>query len=245
MNKSLIAKRFAKAAKSYDREAVVQRAIVRHEVNLLRSVWNPTAAPQILEIGCGTGFLTRELLEYAPLRYVANDLVAYPQVTENMAVEFLQGDAEQVDFPQEMDLIASCSAIQWMTDMTSFAGKCAASLKPDGWIAFSSFGPENFREIRELTGEGLLYYSLNRLTQILEKHFTVMTKGEEVHQLHFPSPIDVLRHLRATGVTGTRPYSWNKQRLQEFYEQYTQRYANAQGRVILTYHPLYVLAKKK
>ena len=68
--------------------------------------------------------------------------------------------------------------------------------------------------------------------------------SEETATLHFPTPTDVLRHLKLTGVTGTEKRIWTRTHLQAFAENYIRLFGQADGQVTLTYHPIYIIAQK-
>lgn len=68
---------------------------------------------------------------------------------------------------------------------------------------------------------------------------------EEEVTLWFPSPIEVLRHLKETGVTGTEKQMWSRQRLARFTDSYQRQFGTATGQVPLTYHPIYLILKKE
>ena len=160
-------------------------------------------------------------------------------------VSFLPGDAEALDFPRETDLITSCSTLQWFNDPGAFLTRCHQALVADGLLAFSTFGTTNMHEIRQLTGHGLDYLSVEELQALLSPHFDILHAEEEVVTLPFPTPQAVLKHLKQTGVTGTEKRIWTRSRLQSFCKEYTTRFSDAAGNVSLTYHPIYIIARKK
>ena len=77
--------------------------------------------------------------------------------------------------------------------------------------------------------------------------FRVHHHSNEIRRERFASPRAVLRHLRATGVTGTHDgFQWTKGSLHAFEEAYRTRFAaegGAEG-VSLTYHPVTLLLEK-
>lgn len=158
---------------------------------------------------------------------------------------FLPGDAESLEFPKDTDLITSCSTLQWFNDPEAFFLRCHQSLATHGLLAFSSFGTTNLHEIRQLTGHGLNYLSVEELQALLSPGFYILHTEEEVISLPFPTPQAVLKHLKQTGVTGTEKRMWTRSRLQSFCEEYTTRFSDAAGNVSLTYHPIYIIARKK
>lgn len=250
MDKRLIAARFAKAAGTYGREATVQTQIAAHMVSLLQShAADDFHADSILEIGCGTGSYSRLLLErFAPKRLVINDLCRemLDQCADitSAGVIALEGDAEHIDFPQEQSLITSCSAIQWFERPDLFFSKCSRSLRADGYLAISSFGKQNMKEVAQLTGESLVYPSLDELKQSLTADYEVVCAEEEIITKSFDSPKDVLRHLKETGVTGIRSRRWTPRQLMEFCNKYTDMFGTGRE-VTLTYHPVYIVARKR
>lgn len=74
INKQLITRRFSRAVESYNREAVVQKQIAYRMSDMLNH-YLPRPCGRILEIGSGTGFLTRRLMETLhPEKLVLNDI---------------------------------------------------------------------------------------------------------------------------------------------------------------------------
>lgn len=246
MEKRRIAGRFGKALGSYDEEGFVQHSIAHTLAQLLGR--QPSGGfDRIAEVGCGTGFLTQELLaRFSPSRLWANDLCAAlaPRIGALPGVSFEAGDMETVSLPQRMDLIAGSSSIHWIENPSRFFARCHAALRGGGWIAFSSFGPQTFREIRALTGQGLHYLTADEYREMLEPWFELTVCRDEMICPRFPSPSEVLRHLQRTGVTAAGSYTWTRSRLAEFGREYLRNYASEQG-VRLTYQPIYIIGKSK
>lgn len=256
INKRLIAERFAKARTTYDREAQVQQLVAKKMISILRAHTDTSHHHRydtILELGCGTGYYSRLLYQaFQPRHLLLNDLC--PNMIESLSdlcslpqAEFRPGDAEEICRilpPESLDLITSCSTLQWFVHLHMFFRNCRKALKPQGLLAFSSFGPENLREIRQLTGHGLYYPPSERLVHMLSSAGLQLLHIEEREStMTFTHPSDVLRHLKRTGVTGIEKPIWTRTRLQHFYEQYLQRFARPDGQVTLTYQPIYIIAQ--
>lgn len=250
MDKALIRSRFAKASESYLQHALVQRQIALRMIVLLRRYVPEEAHRNVLEIGCGTGLFTRAYWHnWQPEHLLLNDLC--PEVVCFFAdlpqgrVRFVAKDAETLDFPSGQDLIVSCSALQWFEAPVRFLSGCRRLLSAGGYLAFSTFGPRNAEEVRSLTASGLPYRSLDELRTALSGAYRIVHASEACVRLSFPAPLDVLRHLKATGVTGIRPCRWTRKELADFCARYAARYAAPEGGVTLTYHPMYVICVKK
>ena len=246
IDKALVAQRFAKAGQSYIEQAVVQKQISAQLFEYLK-MYCPQSLPSVLEIGCGSGNLTHLFHSYFQVdQLFLNDL--YEDVDQHFStienIAWLIGDIEQLHLPQSLDAVISSSALQWMTDLPTLLHRIHDALKPNAYFGFSTFGSDNLTEIKQLTGQGLNYISLEFLKRQLEQqNFEVLLIEQEVKQIYFDHPKAVLQHLKATGVTATaKSHRWTKQSLQQFYLDYQQFYGE-QG-FSLTYHPIYVIARR-
>ena len=95
-----------------------------------------------------------------------------------------------------------------------------------------------------LSGVGLKYFPKETLCEILENSgFELITIEEEIVEMYFESPFGVLEHLRNTGVNGVSNVVWTRKMFNDFCRSYTERYAFSSG-VKLTYHPIWVVARK-
>ena len=237
IDKTLVAKRFAHARNTYGREARVQQQVAEKMLRLLmehtgkhsaapNSTGNTLSCPEsispfrkVAEFGCGTGCYSRLLLHtLQPESLLLNDLC--PEMEECIKdicdrdnkgrVKFMPCDAETLEFPQETDLITSCSTLQWFADTKRFFTRCHRFLSDGGILAFSTFGKQNMQEIHTLTGNGLEYLPLDSLKKLLSPLFEIIYAEEEIVILPFGTPLEVLQHLKQTGVTGTEKRVWTR-----------------------------------
>ena len=165
MDKRLIAERFARARATYSREARVQQQVAERMMGRIRSLLPEFSPRRIVEFGCGTGLYSRLLYDtWRPDRLHLNDLCpemafCLDDLTARPGVSFVPGDAETCPLPDKVDLLTSCSTLQWFERPDRFFRRAAALLVSGGVLAFSTFGSRNLREIRALTGKGLAYPS--------------------------------------------------------------------------------------
>ena len=242
--------RFTRALYSYDAHATAQQQICR---KLLRQLirFGGTHHERMFEIGCGTGGFTRLLLQQCNIReWLLNDLCdncaekILPYFT-GKTPNFLFGDAETIQLQGQFDLITSASVFQWMKDPKSFLLRLSELLTTNGVLAFSTFAPGNLQEILTLTGKGLPYPSIDELKTWLSNDFEIDYIDQDEIRLFFNSPLDVLRHLKATGVTATSNTLWTRSMQEEFCQNYRKLFATSLQQVSLTYRPIYIVARKK
>ncbi|PJG83667.1 malonyl-ACP O-methyltransferase BioC [Caviibacterium pharyngocola] len=248
-NKDRICRCFSQALTTYDEQAQAQQQINRRLTDILLAQGARQFA-RLLEIGCGTGQLTRLLCaELQVEQWHLNDLCrTEPQIAEilhGQDYRFYCADAEHYTFPAQYDLIVSASAVQWFDDPLDFVTRSRALLKPDGYLLFSTFAPQNLAEIRALTSVGLNYPHLQQWQDALQKDFKVLHLQQQNIRLIFSSPLAVLQHLKATGVTAVGQGHWTKTQLQQFSQDYRHNFADSAGKVRLTYQPIFVLAQKQ
>lgn len=253
IDKGRVGQRFGASASSYDKYAIAQQYIYRRMLDWL-APYQQRQWTNVLEIGCGTCGLSKQVDKYHHVqRWTLNDLddkmcrqgAFVPRFADSAT--YLIGDAEAIDLGEEYDLIVSASAIQWMHDPERFVRALYQRLRPGGVLLLSTFGPENLREIRQLTGQGLDYTSLGQVAHWLDGLTSSVRVEEELYPLSFASPRDVLLHLKRTGVTATSTASegfWTASKLRDFEEAYRHLFATASGDVELSYHPIYLMAER-
>jgi malonyl-CoA O-methyltransferase len=252
VDKAKIAKSFLKGKRTYDQHAKVQQKVGRRLIDMLDD-YPKLRYDRVLEIGCCTGAMTEMFLVGRKVgKLYLNDLVTefYDLVCkrlpdyDKLKLEPLFGDIEDLDLPGDLDLVLSSSTFQWLTDLPGSFAKIAASLKKDGYLAFSFFGPGTLTEFRQLTGIGLSYSALGNVLDLLAKEFVLQFVDSEKHRLYFTSPREVLRHLQATGVGGVGGFRWTGRRLREFEEAYIRLFGTPAG-VPVTYVTSYIVGSKK
>ncbi|BBD97471.1 SAM-dependent methyltransferase [Sphingobium amiense] len=207
--KQRISEAFGAAADRYDDHAGPQRFAARLVADLAGRQ-QPGGRPRILEIGCGTGFLTREV----PLRWPDAELIATdlsPRMVEKTADggwlggTFLAMDGEHPAFDEPwFDLILSSLAFQWFDDLPAALERIVALLKPGGSLFFSTMGQGSFaawRAAHEACGlrAGVPDYpSLADLRAMLARHEDAFAFDETV-ALEGEGARTLLAHLKGIG----------------------------------------------
>ncbi|WP_353861475.1 dethiobiotin synthase [Azospirillum formosense] len=153
--KAAIAAAFGKAAPGYEEHAAVQRAAAERLAERVACLPLP-ARPRVLEIGCGTGFLSRALRErIGPADWLLTDLspdmLARCRATLGNPTDsaFRIVDGEQPDLDGPFDLIVSSLALQWFRNPATALAHWVGLLAPGGRIAIATLAADSFREWRE------------------------------------------------------------------------------------------------
>ena len=251
INKDLIIQRFSKSLKTYNDEAIIQKNIISKLTEEIKTLNLDNHYNNVLEIGCGTGLLTKKLVDlFSPKHLFLNDIcedVKYylnKNIFNNLKdVKFVIGDAEKIEFSQQMDIVISTSTIQWFENLEKFLHKCHNIISENGILILTTFGTEHFKEFRNIIGsDNLKYYNINELKQLLKKDFNIRLIKEEKYTLYFDSPYDVLIHCKKTGVNAYKQRMWLKNDIFNFIKSYNYKFNN---KFFLTYHPIFIIAKKR
>ena len=126
INKELVKKRFGKSFKSYDDNAYVQKTMADFLCKTLIAL-SSNKFDKVLEIGSGTGLLTQNTAKFIQFQeFYANDIAkeSEPYIKNILHnISFIGEDAETADFPDNIDLIISNAAFQWIENLPEFLKK--------------------------------------------------------------------------------------------------------------------------
>ena len=135
-DKNQIKQNFSRAAEAYEHHSRVQRRVARELVSRAGKVEG-----EVLDIGCGTGFIG-QLLE----REVVGLDLSLAMCAKNQTA--VNADAENLPFKDgAFDFAISSLTIQWVNDLQQFANEAFRVLKTGGKFAFSSFTTGTLAEL--------------------------------------------------------------------------------------------------
>lgn len=235
-----IKKHFQKSIDKYAENALVQRIMAEK----LAAAIPEQAYENILEIGTGAGLLTEKLSALNFKNFYANDLVDKSEIYVKKYIpqaKFFGGDFRRIKFGQKFDLIASNAVFQWFEDVEKVFDLCSNYLKKDGILAVSTFSPENFKEFKEISRLSLEYKTENELSKALSKNFEIISFESFEYKMHFENPLQILAHMKNTGVNSLSERKWGIKEVKEFCEQYKSKYPD----LCLTYSPIIAIFLNK
>lgn len=156
---------------------------------------------KIFEIGCGTGIFTREYKAKfsKELNLILNDKYDVKEFIRDIEYnELLEGDINTINI-SNVDLVLSSSVFQWIDDLYSLFNKIS---KSSDRLCFSIYTSGNLKEIKNHFGISLAYKKVEEIEKIAKNFFKNIVFYKEKIKLEFSSPMEALKHLKYTGVTG-------------------------------------------
>ena len=229
---------FDRASASYEAAAGLQARVA---AELLERLAVFAFAPGVvLDLGAGTGRVARELKRrYRRALVIALDLAPgmlrearrYQQWWRRF--ERVCGDALRLPLADaSVDVVFSSLMLQWCEPLDTALAECRRVLKPDGFFAFSTFGPDTLHELRGAWASADGYNHVNHFVDVHEVGDALVRAGlmEPVLdvdrvEVGYPDALSLMRDLKAIGahnVTAGRPRALagraRLKRMQDAYE---------------------------
>ncbi|MGH8290496.1 MAG: malonyl-ACP O-methyltransferase BioC [Steroidobacteraceae bacterium] len=245
---------FDRASRSYEAAAVLQSRVAEELLGRLEAFdFSPRA---LLDLGAGTGRVTAELKRrYRRSKVIALDLA--PGMLREAArhqrvfrrFERVCADAARLPLlSASIDIVFSNLMLQWCDPLDEVLAEVRRVLKPQGFFAFSTFGPDTLQELRSAWAEADSYNHVNRFLDVRDVGDALLHAGlkEPVldvdrTQLTYDDGISVMRDLKSLGArnaTAGRPRALlGRTRLQRVLSAYES--FRKDGRLPATYEVIY------
>jgi len=273
IDKKLVQKRFSRAAGTYDGEAVVQKNMADQLMKVIEEVLTHEQVTNILEIGCGTGYLTGQLLKLLdqkgklPLTEVfITDISGEMLYTCRRKVEkqfglltnltFQQEDGETIKLSKTVNLIVSNAVFQWFQDLNSALGSLYNVLSKDGWLLFTTFGENTFQELHRTFNHVLGYrpgqpfVSAPEVEKMMkENNFIDVKVLKETQRQYFGQVQDFFKAIKRVGASNActlpnnRTNYLGKHNYEKIFYHYQKNNSTPQG-VFCTYEILYCYGRR-
>lgn len=201
IKKDLVQKNFSRGSETYEEFAKVQKYMAKELINFGPLEGNV----KILEIGSGTGILTRELLKKYPnsqitIMDISNKMLDKCKKEFGFNLDYILADAETYEFLDKYDLIISNATFQWFENLDKSIEKFREILNPKGEIIFSTFCKGTYEE---LSNSFLKVSPGHKYSQNFVDIRDLVNYGEilksEVYTEYYESLIDFLKAIKAIG----------------------------------------------
>jgi len=256
-----IATRFSAAAGTYNRHSRIQSEAA---ASLMKFIGDGVMASKILEIGCGTGILTKKLAARYPSAVIcATDISeamtagARKHLGKYRRIQWLNGDFNAQKLPSGFDLAVSSSSLHWIYPLKNTFRKIHGLLRQEGTFAFSMMLKGTLAELHKSRRKAAPSKEVARQlpTQKEVLHllrlagFRILRMRREICRPVLRSASSLLKALHEQGVTGG-PFAsgdklLNRRELVSLVSYYNSHYKCRRGGVFATYKILFVTAEKK
>lgn len=215
-SKSQVEQAFGRAAKHYNQAALVQKRCAEQLLDELERVRAKLPSGHIIEIGCGTGFLTQGLLEKMGDRTLEiTDLsqsmltacqrqIASVNHSSEVTFRLLDGELWQ-PISRHYALIISSFAVQWFQQLEPTLDRWISALKPGGKVLMSFPTCHSFPEWKAACQSLDLPFTGNPLpdpaaiAQFLASRPVHVQYWQESIDISFASARDFFRSLKQIG----------------------------------------------
>jgi len=239
----MVLKNFSEHASTYDKHAGVQNETAR----MLAKMLPEDDVADILEIGCGTGNYTALLKNRFGRADIRAIDISGPMVRlarqklDDERISFEVGDAEEMALCGKYDLVTSNSTFHWLGDLEGVIKKSRDSMKEDGRLLFSAFGPMTFSELRasliSVSGKSVsiasdLFPKRKDIEDSLKKYFRNIKITERLIRESYPSLHELLKKIKYSGTRGVGTdirKIWSPDLLNKIEADYVERFGSIEA----------------
>jgi len=175
-DKSTISSRFGSKAQSYEDVTPVQEEMGTVLIDRISQLRSKEQIHSILEIGCGTGRLTRQLAKAFPdaaitALDISAEMIAYAKAKFPDA-SYQVTDAENylADCSDSFDLIVSNATVQWFENPELSLTNARQLLKLGGLLAFATFAEKTFHELSTSFDQAYISRGLPKKDHVVPMH---------------------------------------------------------------------------
>jgi malonyl-CoA O-methyltransferase len=259
----MINNRFGEVADVYHKEAEIPRKVAEGLISSLLP-WRETIPDgPILEVGCGSGFLTELLINHFPekefiitdgsaqmLNYCERRLSQKGIIGDQNKIRFQLLDADDyTSGDTKYGLVISNFSAHWFKDISISLEEFSKDILPGGLLLCSVPGEHSFEQWYENCLELGLPHTANPLPNVEEVVIKLSTGPLQLDYYEndlyqeFNSSLDFFRHLKKIG--SNIPFKNNRLDFKQF-KLLTQHWDNKSTEILkVKWHIVYLAAKKE
>lgn len=251
-----IAESFGRSVSDYHTQANVQKEIAGRLIASLEP-WRDILPPgPILEVGCGTGFVTQGIVDLYPKREkiitdISDEMVSFCSERFGSAenISFHRLDAEELETDEPKYAMTVCGfAAQWFKDPALTLGRMMEATRPGGLLLASFPGSESFPEWKKHCEELGIPFTGNALPDTEEMVIKMSTGPVQVDYYEdtvtetFPSAVHFFRHLKTIGAaTHKEGRSLSLSEMKLLMDHWD---SQSKGDITVSYHVVFLAVKR-
>ncbi|MEJ2762387.1 malonyl-ACP O-methyltransferase BioC [Photobacterium sp. MCCC 1A19761] len=205
-----MAEAFGRAADHYDQAAAFQRRVGHHLLEQLPAVCR--AGSKALDLGCGTGYFTEQLLARG-YQVCAADLsvqmLAKAEQRCGARARYLEADAEALPLADnQFDVAFSSLALQWCDDLATPLKELKRVVRPGGVIAFTTLVDGSLYELAKAWEEVDARQHVNQFLSQKDINLALAQVGWAADLLdflpitmHYQTAVELMKDLKGIGAT--------------------------------------------
>jgi malonyl-CoA O-methyltransferase len=218
-----VKEQFNKYASCYHSNSIIQSKGVELLVETL-----PNNLGRTIDLGCGSGRLFKELHKksksfelFCGVDFAESMLSLHPK-SENVSLltaDFNKKESFERLRELKAQTLLSASALQWAKDI-DFTFAESATLAPYG--AFFLFCSGTFKGLHECAGVSSPIHSCEKIETAFKRYYKVERVQRYNFTLPFERPLDMLRYIKQSGVSGNLQLSYTQ--IKQILETYPHKY---------------------
>ena len=259
-NISSIAREFGEAAEQYHQEAKIQSKVAEGLISSLLPWRDLLPKGPILEVGCGTGFLTKKLIKHFPekefvitdispgmLNFCKKELDKEGLLSDNIHFKVLDANIFQAD-ESEYGMVISNFAPQWFNDTALVLEELSKAILPGGLLLCSFPGNHTFEQWYEHCLKLGLPYTANSMPDVEEVVVKLSMGPLQIDYYEndlfdeFGSALSFFRHLKKIGASkNLKGNSLSPKQFKLLLKHWDE---NSEDKIKVKWHVVYLAAKK-
>lgn len=251
---SIVNQNFSRSPGYYDECAVTQQEVAERLGKIIFEKLEKEKVSKVLEIGCGTGFLSEIIVSEIPdssflLTDISEPMLDYcrdkfEQKGPLLNIHFKVNDITQEIPDKHFDLICSSLSFQWIENIKEILTSLHSHISDEGFLVFTTLLDGTFANIAEIFDKHDVHFPIPELQSIESLResadsFSSVEIIEGTYIEKYNSIKEFLDHIHKVGAgnaTGSRtPLSKLREIIKE---------EKKNGEIIAEYKVAFVVAKK-